>query len=168
MAYVAVTTAEITTGEPTASTLLSKVKDNFSDHEVRLQDLEGGVTSSPPAIILRVNGYAMTSTTFTGIVKTAINFNLKITGVRLYIDQAGSSGTTQVDVLYKRAAGSFTSILTTKPSVAYTAGNDAVSTNAVINTSQDDLEAGDIIRLDIDSLQVGGINFFVRLDYERT
>jgi hypothetical protein len=167
MAYTALTDAEVATGKPTKSSMLTKVKTNLADHENRLQDLEGGLTSSPPPIIFYVPGSAAASYSVSGHLKTVINFNLTITGIRLYVDAAGTSGTHQIDLLYKRAAGGYISVLTTKPSVAYTAGDDAISSNAVLDSGEASLLAGDILRLDIDSLQVEGANFYVRVDYER-
>lgn len=168
MSYSAITTQEVTTGEPTSAAMLLKVKDNLHSHELRLQDLEGGDASSPAPITLSFEGSYGVSYLDSGKGKMAINFDLRITGVRLYIDKCGVSGTTDVDVKFKRGVGAWTSILSTRPSVAFGAGDDAVSSNAVINTSNDDLEAGDLICFDVVTSQIKGKNFFIRLDYERT
>lgn len=167
MAYVPITTAEITTGEPVANTTQTKIKDNFIAHETRIASLEGGSSSVYPPVIFRVNGvYA--DVIATGLLKTTINFNLTVTGVRLLIDQAGTVGTTTIDIRYKRGAGAYTSVLSTKPSVLFSAGSDSISTNAVLDPTQVNLLAGDIIALDITSAQTAAKNFIVRLDFSKT
>lgn len=165
MAFITLTTTEIGTGKPTTNSALTKVKDNFDNHESRLIAVESGGAVTYPPIIMRVNGYYAGKNLTDGLLKTTLNFNLTITGVRLIIDVAGSSGTTEIDLEYKRGVGSWTSIFTTKPSVVYSAGNDASSSNAVLDTSKVALEAGDFLRLDLKSVQTAGNSFMVRIDY---
>lgn len=168
MAYVAITSGEIESGKPTTTTFAGKVKDNFADHETRIGGLEAGSNIDYQCIILRVNGrYSHLSTPYTGLLKTTINFNMVVVGARLIIDGAGTSGTTEVDVKYSRSGGSYTSIFDTLPSVAFGEGNDAISSNAVLDATDKNLQAGDIIRLDITSTQVGGNSFTVRIDYTK-
>jgi len=168
MSFTAITSGEIESGKPVRSDTQTKIKDNFDDHESRLQSLEGGASTTYPPLILRVNGPYSLYGALTSILKTTTNFPITITGVRLLIDTAGSAGITEIDVKYKRGGGSWTSILTTLPSVSYTAGNDALSSNGVVDVSESELEAGDIIRLDTTSVQTGGVGFLVRIDYART
>ena len=166
MAFTTITTAEIAVGEPTKNTTWTKVKDNFDDLDSRVDALS--LDSAQAPIIMRVNGNSgLLTLPYTGFLKTTISFDLTITNIYLYIDQAGGSGTTEVDILFKRGAGAWTSVLTTKPSVAYTAGNDAISSNAVLNGSYTSLLAGDLIRMDITSSQVSCRNFYVRIDFTK-
>jgi hypothetical protein len=167
MAYSDLTAQEVETGKPVTATMLDKVKENFSDHENRLQDLEGGVTSSPPCIILRINGPYSDFGAMTGYLETTININIRLTGARLIIATAGSSGTTTADLKYSRAGGAFTTVFDTLPSVAFGAGNYAVSSNAVLDATDKDLQAGDILRLDLTTVQAAANSCFLRLDYER-
>lgn len=169
MSYTAITSGEIESGKPVREDTLTKIKDNFTDHESRILAVETGASTVYPPIILRVNGFYHATNTQTNVVRTTCNFNLTITGVRLLIDVAGASGTTEVDVKYKRAAGSWTSVLSTKPTVAFGAGNDAISTNAVLDGSNVDLQAGDLIRLDITSSQaITTKGLTVRIDFNKT
>lgn len=172
MAFVPITTAEITTGEPVKSSTQTKIKDNFDNIDSRITSLEGGSNTVYPPIIMRVNGFYGEAGELTipavGFLKTTMNFNITITGVRILIDSAGSSGTTEVDLKYKRGAGSYTSIFTTKPSVLYTAGSDSISSNAVLNPTEVNLQAGDILRLDLTSAQAGASGLTVRIDYSKT
>lgn len=168
MSFTAITTGEIESGKPVRNDTQEKVRTNFNDHESRLQSLEGGSATTYPPMIFRVGGPYGYYPAADGILKTTTNFPITITGVRILIDTAGSSGTTEIDVKYKRGGGAWTSILTTKPSVSYSAGNDALSSNGVVNPAEADLQAGDIIRLDTTSVQTNGIGFLVRIDFNRT
>lgn len=163
MAYVAITSGEIATGEPVAATTQTKIKDNFADHESRITTLEAAGSAFPP-IIFRVNGlYAVAE----GLIKTTANFSFSITGVRILVDQAGSSGSIEIDILKKRGGDPFESILTALPTANYTDGDDFLSDGATLNPTKIDVEAGDILRLDITSIQAAGVGFLVRIDYNR-
>lgn len=167
MAFTTITTTEIEVGKPVTNTTADKIRQNFDDHEGRIGTLETGVGVSYPPLILRVNGPYHIAGATNGILKTTTNFPITITGIRLLIDTAGTSGTTEVDVKYKRGVAAYTTLLTTKPSVSYSTGSDALSTNGVLIGSPS-LLAGDIIRLDLTSVQTGGVGFTVRIDYTRT
>lgn len=168
MAFTALNTSEIATGEPVSNTTQTKIKENFDNLDGRMTTLEGGGSTVYPPIILTVGGGYQSMNGAVGIVKTTCNFNLTVIGVRLLIDRAGSAGTTEIDIQYKRGGGAWTSILTTKPTVAYTAGNDSISTNAVLNPGEVALQAGDIIRLNLSSVQSYARTFSVRIDFSKT
>jgi hypothetical protein len=167
MSFTTIGSSSIATGEPGTNTLWTQVKDNFDNHETRISDVESGNTTVYPPIILCFNGDYTSLNGLVGVIKTTLNFNLTVTGVRLLIDKCGSSGTTEIDIKFKRAAGAWTSILTTKPTVAYGAGDDAVSSNGVVNGTYDDLQAGDLLRVDITSVQAHGRTFYIRLDFNK-
>lgn len=170
--YKAINEAEIQSGNPITNDLLTKVKDNFENVDERLTSLETGGGQVFPPMLLSVKGDYGSEGTLTipatNLVKSTINFNLIITGVFLIIDQAGSAGTTEIDLKYKRAAGSYTSIFTTKPSVIYSEGSDAISSNAVVSPTHGILQAGDLLRLDITSAQKNASGLIVRIDYIKT
>lgn len=168
MSFSALTSTEIATGKPTSNSLLTKVKDNFDDHESRIQVVESGGAVTYPPIIMRVNGKYYDLGATTGLLKTVTNFDLTITGVRIYVDNAGSSGTLTCDIKVSSGGGAYTSIFTSLPSVAHSDGDDAVSTNAILDATKVDLLAGDIIRLDTTSSQVQGTSFMVRIDYTKS
>lgn len=172
MTFTPITTQEIKTGEPVSNQTMNKIKENLESLDSRASSLEGGGSMVYPPVILRVNGpYGEPGDLqipANGILKTTLNFNLTITGARLIVDKAGISGTTEIDIKYKRGAGAWTSIFTTKPSLTYTAGDDSTSTNAALNLSEILLQAGDLVRLDILSAQHRAIGMMVRLDYIKT
>lgn len=169
MSFTAITTQEIAVGESVSNATQTKIKENFDNLDSRLTTVEGGGNTVYPPIIFRCNGNpALLSIPFTNFLKTTCNFNITITGVRLIIDTAGSAGSTEIDIKFKRGSDPYTSIFSTKPSLSYTAGNDSTSSNAVLNPTYVDLQTGDIIRLDITSAQTASKNFIVRVDFTKT
>jgi hypothetical protein len=90
--------------------------------------------------------------------------NLTVTAVKAMVKTAGSAGNLVVDIKKKTGAGSFTSILSSAISVAYTAGNYAVGTGTVTTTS---LSTGDILSLDITSVQTNMVDFAVYVEVTR-
>jgi hypothetical protein len=164
MSFVTITPGEIAPGQPVSSATETKIKDNFDDHESRILDLESFAGEFLP-IIFRIGGYYQI---MTGVVKTTANSTLYFHDAQILIDVAGDSGTTEIDILKKRGGGSFTSIFTTKPSKVYSAGNDVLSTNGVLDPAQIDIIAGDILRLDITNNQNSGSGLIVRIDWNRT
>lgn len=169
MAFTSLTTQEISTGEPVTNSTMTKVKENFDNLNTRTTSLEGGSNTIYPPILLRVNGNAAKLTLpYTGFLKTTMNFNITITGVRIITDIAGSSGSTEIDLKFKRGANPYTSIFSSLPTVSYSVGNDAASVNGTLNPTYVDLQTGDILRLDITGVQTAGKNFIVRIDYVKT
>jgi hypothetical protein len=170
MAYVDLTTGEIATGEPVSTNMLNKIKDNFADHEARLLSAEAGTSVDYPSIMFRVGGMLGTGTTlpYTALATIVRPFGITVTGVRLYIGTAGTSGTTEIDLKYKRGVGALTSIFTTKPSVVFSAGSGAQSSNAVLNASEVDLQVGDILQLSFTSEQIGAADFIIAVDFTKT
>lgn len=167
MSFVPINSSEISPGKPVASTTQTKIKENFDDHEARLQAAEVGSSSYPP-IVLRVNGFYSYATQLTGVIKTTTNFALAILGVRILVDKAGTAGTLEIDIKRKRGAGAWESVLTTKPTIGYAAGDDALSVAGVLDPTKVNILAGDILRLDITSVQTGGKGFLVRVDFNRS
>ena len=100
--------------------------------------------------------------------------DLTVLSARLYILTAGSAGSTQVDIKRKRAAGSYTTLFTTKPAVPYTAGSSKTSDNgtgataAVVDSTVDELLAGDVLRFDFTAVQTNGIGCVLSLVVEPT
>lgn len=167
MVYDPLSTAEIASGEPNKNETWDKVRTNFDDHESRLLSQEAGTNTQYPCAFFYLNGKYDQLVTLTDLMRGTTNFNIRITGVRLTISKAGSSGTTEIDIQKKSGVGAFTSIFTTRPSVAFGVGDNAVSSNAVLHTTERDGLAGDIYRVDLVTRQVGGEDFSIRVDYER-
>lgn len=165
MAFNPITSGEITSGKPVRADTQTKIKDNFDDHESRILAVETGASTVYQPIVFSVYGSYAPKAGTNQILVTTCNFNLTITGVFLIVKTAGSAGTTEIDVKYKRGAGSWTSVLTTKPTVAHSAGNFARSSNAVLDPLNVELEAGDLIAIDLTGAQTDANTFFVRVDF---
>jgi hypothetical protein len=165
MSFTALTTTELQTGKPVSTTTQNKIRTNFDDHEARIETLESGSAVDLPCITMTVTGPYGLLGTFTGTCYTTVNFSLNVTGVRLLIETAGTSGSTSFDIKKKSGSGAWTSILTTQPSLPSSAGDDSVSTNAVINTAVSLILAGDRLRLDLTGAQTNAVGFLARIDY---
>ncbi len=162
MSYSPITTDEIAVGAPVANQTKAIIKANFDDQESRLQTVEAATSAFPPILFRVSGGYRV----YTGITKTMVGgFSGRITGARLLLDQAGTSGFTEIDVLRKRGGGSYESIFASKPKIEYTAGSDALSNNQTIDPTKNDIQDSDILRLDVTGAQVAASGFTVRLDY---
>ena len=169
MAFEVINPEEIEAGKPTKQELFSKTKNSFDDHETRLATTESAINAYLP-IDFGLNGnYAILGTmdNYAGLYR--VTFNLTVTAVRLITRIAGSGGSTEIDILFKRGAGSWTSILDTRPTVAFGAGNDAISTNAVLNVTNKFLQAGDLLRADLTASQTGEPRGLVSIiEFEKT
>lgn len=170
MAWQEITDEELETGEPVSTETAQKIKNNLALLQQRMVEMEGGSSTVYPPIVLGVIGTygepGDLAVPAEGILKVPTNFNFLITGVRILIDKSGISGLTEIDLSVRRAAGgAYASLLTTRPSVDYSEGNDAYSDNGVINPAEAQIQAGDIIRLDITQAQRRGETFYVRIDY---
>lgn len=163
--YTPMTATELETGKPASTTVFGKVKGNFEDHETRIAALELGSTTDYPPILFHVNGPYWVNGVKNDVVRAVSSFSLNVVGVRIIVGTAGTAGTLSVDIKKKSGGGAWTSILNTQPSVAFGAGNDAVSVNAVVNPAQQLVLAGDLLRLDITGVQANGVSFMVRVDY---
>lgn len=166
MAFTAFNSTEIEAGKPNKQELWTKTKDNFDSHEDRILTLEASIASFVPLTFEVFGPYTVNAAPQTGVMYERISFNMTALACRIMVQTAGPSGTLEVDIKYKRGAGAFTTIFSTKPSVSYSAGDLGLSTNGVLSVT--DFLAGDIFRLDITSNQGSGAEgFIVYLEYER-
>lgn len=165
MAFDPIDSDEIAEGKPVHNTTQQKIKTNFDDHENRLYSLEGRENLLP--IILRVNGpYSFYGGSQSTVIQSLVTRKLVIVGARLIVDQAGTGGITEINIRRVRAGDSH-SIFDVFPSLSYTAGDDAVSTNGVLNLNYRKIDNLDLLELDIESVQTSGVGFMVRLDVVR-
>ncbi len=154
MAYATIPTDIIEAGDPVTQVLMNTfIKNNFDDHEARLIALEGGSAVAYVPFFWHVNGFYGTNVPVTNAGVIRLPFNIQVLGARVLAIVAGSSGSTEVDFLFKRGAAAYVSLVSTRPSVASAAGDNAVSTNVVISTSA--LETSDLLRMDITAAQGG-------------
>ncbi len=168
MSFSAFNANEIAAGEPNKQELWQKLKDNFDDHETRIEAIETGAITTFLDLEYSVGGDYSIVGAATGLCYQRMSVDITILAGRLFILTAGSAGTTEIDILFKRGAGAWTSIFSTKPSVAFGAGSLAVSSNGVLNPSNVNLQVGDFVRLDITSVQTNGIGLIGLLSIEKT
>jgi hypothetical protein len=162
LAFDPLSSGEVTAGKPIAAITQEKIRTNFNDHEARVETLEGSILNFLP-IIFGVNGYYGKGD---NVLKTMASTNMTITGVRILINTAGTSGQTQIDIQRKRA-GVYESIFAHLPTISWTEGNNALSTAGLLDFTKVDIQPDDILRLDIKDAQVRGFGFVVRVDYTR-
>lgn len=162
MVYSEITSAEVAVGEPTAKPLFDKIRDNLIDHENRIAATETGGTSRPP-IEFGVFGVLQSSFTKDEILIYRVPAAITLTAARLFIKTAGASGTTTIDLEYKRGGAAWTSILTGVISSDSADGDYHTETGTLAET---DLIAGDLIRLNVDAVQEGMEDFIVYLENE--
>jgi len=162
MAFDALNNSEISAGEPTKQELWSKSKGNQDDHETRLQTLEASLNAFHPIHFFLNGAYGRFALrTKLDIQRIAVDLNL-LAG-RVYVETAGSAGDTEIDILYKRGVGSWTSIFSTKPKVNFSAGNDSIGSGILSVTS---LLAGDLVRMDMTAKQTNAENMSGILEIE--
>lgn len=161
MAFTAITTTEIEAGKANTNPLWEKVRLNFNDHESRLTTVENS-TSSFLNIPFEVQGRVKAAT---AILPIRINFNSSISSARLVVEDAGSAGTCEVDLKYGAAGGPFTSIFSTRPTVAFGAGDLGISSNAVLTSNPYLATAGNYLILDIISVQTGQKGLVLYVEY---
>lgn len=162
MAYTALTTAEVASGKANSTSTWTKVKDNFTDHEARLLITEAALGALPP-ICFDVVGVLTPPVSLTQALTYRLDRNVTFTACRLFVPIAGSAGSVEIDVEYKRGGGSWTSILSTAVSQSYTAG-DGATTSGTLTTQT--MNSGDLIRLNINSVQTAMEDFSVYIENE--
>lgn len=162
MAYVAISTTQIETGDPVTNALMEKIRANFVDHETRVSDLEAALQQYP-AMQFKVRGASSLYVPVTGVEHIRLFNNITLVGGRVFVFVAGSAGTVEIDVQYKRGGAAFASIFSTKPSVAFGAGDYALSSNGVLSVTE--LDIADILRLDVVTSQTDCEEFDVYLPF---
>lgn len=158
-----------TNGQTIDETWFNVLKSVAEDHEDRVDALETLVRE----IRFDINGFIGDSSVVgavpvNGVLYYPLLEDVHFTSGQIFVVAAGTSGTYQADIKFKRGAGSYTSIFTTKPSSVYTDGDLYTSTNGVLDGANDDLLAGDVLRLDLTGSQLGGRGLSLRLKYTRS
>lgn len=174
MSYTAITTQEIQVGGPVQNPTLAKIQANEDYFNTQILALSSSQNSPKPIkFVVKGDGQAYVMP-YQGFAYDRMWANITLTGALIWVPVAGTSGTIQVDVLFKRGAGSWTSIFSTKPAVPSSAGDGVLSstgagcTPAVLWASPPNLLAGDFLRLDINTIQTGCHEFQVELPFTYT
>lgn len=160
MAFTPLNSSMIAAGKPTRQELFTVTKDNFDDHETRITSLEGSIGQSIP-IDFSITGEVSQGYVMDGLLHHRVHQNITVLGVRLVTMDAGSAGTIEIDVKYKRGANPFATILTSNITQVFSAGDYAVSSGVIAVPS---LLLGDILRLDVVSVQTGAREVHVYIE----
>jgi hypothetical protein len=162
MSFSSIASAIIAAGKAVSQELFTTIKDDLDDHEDRMAVLEASLGRLPP-ICFDAIGKFYSPFAKDGALVYRVEAALRVTAARLFVKTAGSSGSVSVDVEYKRGAGAWTSILSSNISASYTSGDNFLVSGVL---SFQDFAAGDLIRLNIDSVQTNMEDFTVYLENE--
>lgn len=160
MAFDPIIAAEIESGEPNKQELWLKNKDNEIDLDARLTAIEA---SGFMPIHFQLGGPISIFDLKTKIDIQRITFDITLLAGRVFVSFAGTSGNTEIDILFKRGVAAWASIFSAKPTVAFGAGDDSIGTGVLTVTS---LLAGDLVRMDQTAVQAGGRDIVGILEFE--
>jgi hypothetical protein len=157
MAYVTINPNTIDPGDPITADLFGKIKDNFDDHETRINSLEGVTQRVQVFNQLVVNNTS--NPALVGKEYFTVLQNMTITECYVQIFTKGSlTGSLEIDVQKASSlGGSYSSIFSTKPKIVYaSAANYDKSSNQIFNAGASVVE-GDVLRFDLSTIPGGGV-----------
>jgi len=152
MAFVTHDPSQLEVGKAVRKELWDKTKDNEDDLDSRVSALEA---SGQKIVIINddivnlaqyANGNALE-----GLVVYEAPLDLSLITAEITVSTAGTSGTVEADVRTGPNRTTLSSVFSTRPSVDFSAGDDAVSTNQVFAVT--DIDEGELIVFDILTLQ---------------
>jgi len=160
MAFTSISSLVIQVGKAIKRELFTNIKDNFDNHETRLNLVETNASKVPVFEYLILNGSSFSTATGLNYFEATTSFTITDAYVRIF-EKGALAGVLQVDVkrsVTNLASGSFVTIFTTKPSVDYAVVADyGASTNAVFDPGQINISPGDYLRFDITTAPTGGV-----------
>lgn len=148
--------------------LIEDSSDSYNKKKVLFSALSGG-GGGAQSHIFHANGVYNKQTVPMNAVDGLwrVPYAIKLTNIFLIQEVAGSSGTTTAQVQYKAPAGSWTSVCTTNPSLASSAGAEVSvgvgevvpnATAPVLTASPVLIPAGSLVRMNITAVQAGDPN----------
>lgn len=166
MAYIEIPESLTGIGKPFKKELADKIRNNFIDHEARLQGLTLG--SAPIVVFNDVVVNASSASTFTGLAHFRASSAFSVSLVQIGIFTKGSivSGTVSVDI--KKAAtlaGPWVSILTSQPTINFATAVDYDTATGILDGSNQTVAQGDYLRLDVTALPSVTLGKFTLLVY---
>ena len=109
--------------------------------------------------------YTVGGATQNGVVTHRVTIAGTLSSATLMTKEAGTAGSLTVDIKRSTDAGAtWISIFQTLPTVAFSAGNYATNNGTLLSAGVT-LSVGDLLRLDITSVQTGGVGFALQLFY---
>lgn len=161
MVFTALTEEEVLPGEPCKSELFDKIRGNLDDIQSRLTVQEGTTGGFAPL------EFYFAGTWDSGDAEDEVGTwrvfrNITLLAARLFVSDAGSAGTLEVEV--ERWNGSAWSSITTGPlSAAHTDGDKYVTSGTI---SIPDIDQGQLLRVNLNSVQTDMKDFAVYVEYE--
>ncbi len=161
--FSALTEQEIQVGRPTRKELFRKIKDSLDNLLGRVLAMEAGAVTREPIGWDLVGSFNAADVRDGFVYLPPLDRARTLTSFKIFVRKAGSSGVLTVDVEYKRGGGGWTSILTAPASADFSGGDLYTTAGTLAVTS---LLAGDILRLNLDSLQANMEDFSVYMENE--
>jgi hypothetical protein len=148
----------VAVGKALIREMFVRIKDNFNDHESRINTLE--FSSVRLTVFNNDVVLAGAASTLTGLAYFKAPFAFRVLTAEVQIFQKGSiaSGTLEIDVRRNTTPDNtgMTSIFSVRPSVNFATASDYdSSTNQIIDPVVGAVDEGDILRLDVSSLPTG-------------
>jgi len=160
MAFSTIASAVIAVGSAIKAELWNKVKNNFDDHETRLNLIETNANKVYVFDHLFLNASSFSTATGVNYFEAKTNFTLTSATIRIF-EKGSLAGNFEVDIKKSTTnldGTSFSTIFTTKPKIDFSVVSDyGVSTNQVFDALQIDIEAGDFLRFDITQIPTSGV-----------
>jgi len=160
MAFTTIDPNSIEVGDALRKELFDLIKDNFDDHESRLNSLALSAGKVEIFLFDLVNGSNFSTATGLAYYQAIETFTITNAAIRIYT-KGSLTGAVEIDIKKSTTDmdnASFTTIFTTKPKVTYSGASDYdTSTNQVFNSGQININPGDILRLDITEAPTGGV-----------
>ena len=100
MAFTAIPASWLEVGRAIKKSLFTRISDNLDDHETRINGVEAAQEGQAP-LQFHVKGVydSLISADKTNLLKIITRSDIEITDVKLYIDEAGTVGTTEVNMI---------------------------------------------------------------------
>ena len=159
MPFVIIAPARYEVGDPVTADLIGDMVGDLNDHESRIDSVETSIKKIEVFKYLLLNGSSFSTATGLDYYRAEDSFTITKVAIEIFEKNGVSSGILEIDVkksVTNKNSGSFTTIMTTKPSINYaTAVDNQESSNQVINVSSATITPGQYLRLDITSTPSG-------------
>jgi hypothetical protein len=166
MAYIPIDLSTIKVGDPIKKELLDLVRNNFEDHESRIQIIAGG---SGKIALINEDAYVLANASglLTGCFYVEVIQACIITegSIQLFAKANATSGTLTVDVKKNTTTNpsGFNSVFSTPPTLNLAVVADYSKNAGIINPAAQALAVGDILRVDITALPTALKRFRINL-----
>lgn len=151
MAYENISDSEIEVGKPTKEEIFRKIKGNLDHLKSVIDNVSGG---SGKVEIFNLDVYGgVPSGSLTGLLYHEIIQDCRITNVQIQIFEKGiiTTGNLQIDIKKNTTPDNvgMNSILDILPTVDFATATDYQKANGTLNSTNQNVVIGDILRLDI-------------------